>query len=82
MRGKRFCAAATVAVMVIVLPGCLWSFDGEEHGRTCASPKEGGEYCVPSTYDPAGAWDEAKVHGSLPIQMWAEWPEGRPLMNW
>jgi molecular chaperone GrpE (heat shock protein) len=79
MRGNGFCVVAFAATaMGIVLPGCLWSED-ESIGRICASPAQGGEYCVPATWDPASVWADAEKNGSLPIQMWAEWPKETTL---
>lgn len=73
-------AALVVAAPGIVLPGCLWSFgEDEELGRICAAPAEGGEFCVSSREGPASAWNQAAARGSLPIQMWAERPEGMTL---
>ena len=48
-------------------------------GKICASPAQGGVYCVPANQDPAGAWDQAISRGSLPIQMWAPRPDAIPL---
>src|SRR5689334_21292769 len=75
MRGKRFCAAALVALLGGLLPGCLWDFTGEDTGQICAISVGGDEHCVSSSDDPAVAWDAAAADGSLPIQMWAKWPE-------
>jgi hypothetical protein len=71
--GKTLAAAIIAAVVGGFVPGCFLFPDPDPTvGRFCASPSEGGEYCVPSTRDPAGAWGDAVAHGSLPIQMWAE----------
>ncbi len=67
-------AMAPIFVFGAGIHGCLWSADVTQ-GRICASPAEGGEFCVPANYDPAVAWDKASAHGGLPIQMWAERPE-------
>ncbi|MDC3987212.1 hypothetical protein [Polyangium jinanense] len=79
-RGDYLVAALVVAAPGVVLPGCLGSFGEDEgHGRICASPVAGGEYCVSSSEGPASAWNQAAAHGSRPIQMWAERPEGMTL---
>ncbi len=79
-RRNLFAAMLVIAAPGIFLPGCLWSFGNDETaGRICASPLEGGEWCVPSSYDPGSAWNDAAAHGSRPIQMWAERPEGMTL---
>ncbi|MDC0744030.1 hypothetical protein [Polyangium mundeleinium] len=73
MKSKPFIRAALLAAT-----GALSScFLGDEPslGRFCASPSEGGAYCVSTKRGPSSAWAEAKAHGTLPIQMWAEWPE-------
>ncbi|TKC96416.1 hypothetical protein [Polyangium fumosum] len=73
MKSKPFFRAVLLAAA-----GALSScFPGDDPslGRFCASPSEGGEYCVSTERSPSSAWAEAKVHGTLPIQMWAEWPE-------
>jgi hypothetical protein len=54
--------------------GCLWSGDDESEGRICASPIEGGTYCVDSSSGPSAAWNEAMANGSEPIAMWVIWP--------
>jgi hypothetical protein len=68
-------AVGLVMAMGMAVPGCfLFGNDEEEEGRICASPVEGGEYCVPASWSPESAWNEAAAHGSEPIQMWAERP--------
>lgn len=64
-----------VFVMGSLVPGagCL-SGDDDNEGRTCASPKEGGTYCVESSDGPSGAWNKAIAQGSEPIAMWVIWP--------
>ncbi|WP_170229206.1 hypothetical protein [Polyangium fumosum] len=79
-RGDFLVAALVVAAPGVVLPGCLGSFGEDEgQGRICAAPVEGGEFCVSSGEGPAGAWSRAAARGALPIQMWAERPEGMTL---
>jgi hypothetical protein len=79
MKRTRFLwATGAIFVFGAGMPGCLWSGDPSK-GRICAAPAEGGEHCVPATYDPAGAWEKADAHGKLPIQMWAERPEEMTL---
>ncbi|HVK69129.1 MAG TPA: hypothetical protein VM694_31945 [Polyangium sp.] len=79
-RGDLLVAALVVAVPGIVLPGCLGSFgEDQAQGRICAAPVEGGEDCVSSGEGPASAWSRAAARGSLPLQMWAERPEGTTL---
>ncbi|MDC3960052.1 hypothetical protein [Polyangium jinanense] len=73
MKSKPFFRAALLAAT-----GALSScFPGDDPslGQFCASPSEGGEYCTSTKRGPSSAWAEAKAHGTLPIQMWAEWPE-------
>ncbi|MDI1432465.1 hypothetical protein [Polyangium sorediatum] len=79
-RGGLLVAALVVAAPGAVLPGCLWSF-GEEEGqsRICAAPVGGNEHCVSSGEGPARAWNQAAARGTLPIEMWAERPEGMTL---
>ena len=56
--------------------GCFGSGSDDEYkGRICASPLEGGRYCVPTSDGPAAAWDKANMAGTEPITMWAEWPK-------
>ncbi|TKD07844.1 hypothetical protein [Polyangium fumosum] len=79
-RGDLLVAALVVAAPGVVLPGCLGSFGEDKgQGRICASPAEGGEFCVSSREGPASAWSQAAARGSLPLQMWAERPEGMTL---
>jgi hypothetical protein len=79
-RANFLIAALVVAAPGVVLPGCLWSFgEDEAQGRFCASPVEGGEYCVSSSEGPASAWNQAAAHGSRPIQIWARRQEGMTL---
>jgi len=61
--------------------GCMWSGDDESEGRICASPIEGGKYCVDSSSGPSAAWSEAIAHGSEPIEMWTVWPKKYELSD-
>jgi hypothetical protein len=65
-----------VFVMGSLVPGAgCWSGDDELEGQICASPIEGGKYCVSSSLEPGAAWNDAMANGSEPIQMWAVWPD-------
>ncbi len=68
-------AALAVLLFGALAPGCIFPGNDGSLGRFCASPVEGGEYCVSADRSLETAWDEAKAHGSEPIQMWAEWPK-------
>ena len=71
---------ALIMGMGLSAPGCfLWPGDDKNEGRFCASPIEGGTYCVSASSQPLGAWSDAAAHGHEPIQMWAEWPENVEL---
>jgi len=72
-------AALAVLLFGALAPGCIFSSEDDSLGRFCASPAEGGEYCVSAERSPESAWNEAKAHGSEPIQMWAEWPKAVTL---
>jgi hypothetical protein len=72
-------AALAVLLVGALAPGCIGSSEDDSLGRICASPAEGGEYCVSADRSPESAWSEAKAHGSLPIEMWAEWPKAVTL---
>jgi hypothetical protein len=61
--------------------GCLWSGDDDDIGRICASPIEGGNHCVDSSFGPSPAWNDAMANGSEPIEMWAVWPEKYELRD-
>jgi hypothetical protein len=78
--GKTLAAALIAAAVGGFVSGCFL-FPGEDPtlARLCASPSEGGEYCVSSDRGPGSAWESAKANGSLPIQMWAERPEAVTL---
>jgi hypothetical protein len=77
-RPDLFAAALLVAAAGTSVPGCSFP-DAQSLGRFCASPAEGGEFCVSSFDDPSSAWTKAAEHGSLPIQMWAEYPQAITL---
>lgn len=62
-----------IAVLGMAPPGC-WKPPLHPPGRFCASPSNGGEFCVGADRGAAAAWDEAAGHGPQPIQMWSEWP--------
>lgn len=78
MAAKGFCFVFSIGLAV---PGCFLFGPDEPSARICASPIEGGEYCVPSSYGPDAAWNDAKAAGTEPIQMWAVWPENRELKD-
>ena len=76
MRTKQFrWSVVFIGALVLGVPGCLWFASDEDEGRFCASPIEGGDHCVSASSGPSAAWEKAKVAGTEPIQMWAEWPE-------
>lgn len=92
--GLPLLASARVLVAVGALgmfaPGCASApaKDGEDvatsaaeiaSGALCASPVNGGEYCVPSNEDPARAWHQAVARGGMPVQMWVKLPTGTTL---
>jgi hypothetical protein len=60
--------------------GCL-SGDDDNEGRICASPIEGGKYCVSASSGPSAAWNDAMANGSEPIEMWAVWPSKYELRD-
>jgi hypothetical protein len=70
-----------VGALGLGVPGCLWFGNDENEGRICASPIEGGTYCVAANSGPSVAWDKAKANGTEPIQMWAEWPDNVDLRD-
>ena len=81
MRYKRFTwSMVFVGALGMGVPGCFGSND-ENEGKICASPAEGGTYCVSASHGPSGAWNDAKAMGKEPIQMWAEWPEAVELKD-
>jgi hypothetical protein len=61
--------------------GCLWSGDDDDIGQFCASPAEGGKYCVSASSGPSAAWNDAMAHGTEPIKMWALWTEKYELRD-
>jgi hypothetical protein len=67
-----------VSALGVGVPGCWFGSDQNE-GRICASPIEGGTYCVSSSSGPSAAWEKAEAAGTEPIQMWAEWPKSLEL---
>ena len=69
-----------VGALGVIVPGsgCFGGND-EEEGQICASPVEGGTYCVRASSGPSGAWNDAKAAGTEPIQMWAGWPDNVEL---
>jgi hypothetical protein len=70
---KILLATLTFPVLGAFAPGCVPAPDATL-GSFCASPAEGGEYCVSANQSPAGAWNTAALHGGPPIQMWATPP--------
>src|SRR4051812_18780889 len=66
-----------VGALGVGVPGCIGS--DEIEGLICASPVEGGTYCVPASSGPSAAWNNAAANGTEPIQMWAVWPENVEL---
>jgi len=70
--------ATAVLVLGVTAPGCARAPD-PSLGSYCASPGEGGEFCVSANQSPAGAWNQAERNGKPPIQMWATWPSTVPL---
>jgi hypothetical protein len=76
-RTSAWGAVGLVIVMGMAVPGCVGN--DEEEGRICASPVEGGEYCVSTSTGPAVAWAKAEANGTEPIQMWAVWPKNVAL---
>jgi hypothetical protein len=78
-RIKRFAAGVTALSLGAVASGCAPQAPGDAVGSICAAPAEGGEFCVAANQSPAGAWNKAAAHGSLPIQMWALWPSAVSL---
>lgn len=80
-KNRRSVAAAFVAAGGFFVSGCcaLGPEDDINVGRYCASPVEGGQFCVSTEEGPAAAWNQAKANGTEPIQMWAVWPENLEL---
>src|SRR5262249_3389271 len=74
---KSFSAVLAVLALGVSAPGCIHPDD--TLGSLCASPAEGGEFCVRANEGPFAAWNQAKDHGSLPIQMWAKPPDAVTL---
>jgi hypothetical protein len=72
---KLLSIALTAATLVAFAPErLLRSAHADSVGRFCAAPVNGNAYCVSSSRSPADAWNQAAIHGRLPIEMWAEWP--------
>lgn len=74
---KILAAVLAVLWLGVAAPGCY--HPDPTIGSYCASPAEGGEFCVDDDQSPFAAWNQAKLHGSLPIQMWATWPDAVTL---
>ena len=47
--------AGFIFAMGLTVPGCFLFGDEEEEGRLCASPVQGGTYCVPFSSGPRAA---------------------------
>ncbi len=76
---RMLAAIVTTLSLGLGASGCAPQGPSEALGSICAAPAEGGEFCVPANQSPAGAWNKAAAHGSLPIKMWATWPSSVTL---